>query len=103
MISEIAAWLFTLFIIDPLHAEVRQRVEQANLPIETLQQSRQCISAQAPRLLERAGNEPVWAVGTAIGIATGWTSPVLLLDTRDPNCSVLSRLFDERGAEDARA
>ena len=72
MISEIAAWLFALFVVDPLHAEIRERVDAANLPVQALQQSQQCVATHGPRLLQRAGEEPVWATGTAIGIATGW-------------------------------
>lgn len=99
MISEVAAWLFALFVVDPLHAEVRERVERANLPVEAVQQSQQCLATHAPRLLQQAGEDPVWAVGTAIGIATGWTSPEHLFANTDSNCSVLSRLFSPEGRE----
>ncbi|MET3857437.1 hypothetical protein [Rhizobium sp. OAE497] len=102
MISEIAAWLFALFVVDPLHAEIRERVDAANLPVQALQQSQQCVAAHGPRLLQRAGEEPVWATGTAIGIATGWTSPTTLFDTSDPNCAALTQIFQgERGDAEA--
>jgi hypothetical protein len=93
MISEIAAWLFALFVVDPLQAEVRQRVDRANLPVRAAQQSQQCIATHGPRLLDQAGDDPAWAAGTAIGIATGWTSPIYLLDINDPNCAALAGLL----------
>ncbi|HEV7437294.1 MAG TPA: hypothetical protein VGO22_20900 [Pseudorhizobium sp.] len=93
MVSEIAAWLFALFVVDPIHAEVRERVERANLPAQAVQQSRQCLSTYGPKLLEQAGEDPAWAVSTAIGITIGWTSPVQLLDIDDPNCAVLAGLL----------
>jgi len=93
LISEIAAWLFALFVVDPLHAEIRERVDAAKLPVQAVQQSQQCIATHGPRLLQRAGEEPVWATGTAIGIAAGWTSPATLFDTIDPNCAVLTQIF----------
>lgn len=52
-----------------------------------------------PRLLQQAGEDPVWAVGTAIGVATGWTSPVQLLNTNDSNCQVLAGLLANEGRE----
>lgn len=96
MISEIAAWLFAVFVVDPLHTEIRQRAEQMNLPARSLQQAQQCVTTQGPKLLERAGADPVWAVTTAVGMTIGWTSPVQLIDTRDPNCAVLAGLLQNR-------
>ncbi|EUB98090.1 hypothetical protein PMI07_006404 [Rhizobium sp. CF080] len=101
MLSDIAAWLFAIFVINPLHAELRERVDLANLPVQALQQSRQCVAAHGPQLLEQAGNNPGWATGTAIGIAVGWSSPVHLFDARDPNCSVLIQLFNAENRREA--
>ena len=97
MISEIAAWLFALFVVDPLQAEIRERVDSAKLPVEMVQQSQQCVTTHGPRLLQRAGEEPVWATGTAIGIAVGWTSPTTLFDVNDPNCAALTQVFKGEG------
>lgn len=101
MISEIAAWLFALFVIDPLQAEVRDRVAQANLPIEALQQSQQCVATHGPLLLQRATDDPAWATSTALGVAVGWTSPAELFDIKDPNCTALVRVFAVEDGEDA--
>ena len=99
MIADIAAWMFTLFVVDPLHAEMRQHLERANAPVEIVQQSRQCLESHVPRLIDKAGDEPGWAIATAIGISTGWTSPETLFDGADPACSALRGLI---GTENAR-
>lgn len=81
MISGIAAWFFTIFAIDPIHAEIRERFDLANLPVQAAQQSRQCVAAHSPRLLEQASNNPGRATATAIGIAVGWSSPAHFYST----------------------
>lgn len=101
MISDIAAWLFAVFVIDPLQAELRERFDGANLPMQALQQSQQCIASHGPRLLEQAGDRPGWAAATAIGITLGWNSPVVLFDTHDPNCSTLVQLFNAEAKPEA--
>jgi hypothetical protein len=100
VLSDIAAWLFALFVLDPLDAQLRERVGSANLPLQALQQSRQCVAAHGPRLLEQAGSSPGWATATAIGIAVGWSSPVHLFDTGDPNCSALVRFMNAESKEE---
>lgn len=99
MIADIAAWMFTLFVVDPLHAEMRQHFERTNAPVQIVQQSRQCLAVELPRLIDRAGNEPGWAIATAIGVSTGWTSPEHLFEGADPSCSALRGLIS---AEEAR-
>jgi hypothetical protein len=82
---------------------MRERFDGANVPVEQIQQSQQCIASHGPRLLQRAGEEPGWAVATAVGVAVGWTSPVQLLDGRDPSCSTLVRLFQNESGQEGEA
>ncbi|MBB2671510.1 UNVERIFIED_ORG: hypothetical protein GGE44_001061 [Rhizobium esperanzae] len=103
MISDIAAWLFALFVIDPLQAEMRERLDQAGAPVAALQQSQQCVASHGPRLLQRAGEEPGWAFTTAIGVAIGWTAPVQLLDTNDANCAPLISILKADMDQDSEA
>jgi hypothetical protein len=101
MIADIAAWIFTLFVVDPLHAEMRQHIDRANVPVEIVQQSRQCLAIEGPRLIERAGNEPGWATATAIGISIGWISPERLFERADPSCGALRGLIVSESAREA--
>jgi hypothetical protein len=103
MISDIAAWLFALFVIDPLQAEMRERLNGANVPVAAIQKSQQCIASHAPRLLQRAGEEPGWAVTTALGVAIGWTAPTQLLDANDPTCAVLIRSLQSANDQEGEA
>jgi hypothetical protein len=43
MIADIAACFFTLFFVDPLHAEMLHHLDSAHAPVELVQQSRQCL------------------------------------------------------------
>lgn len=100
MISEIAAWFITLFVVNPLQAEVQEHLQRANVSAQTVQQSQQCVASQGPQLLKRATEQPGWAIATAAGFTFGWTSPVDLLDASDPNCAELTRLLQtDNGAE----
>ncbi|QCJ00003.1 hypothetical protein [Agrobacterium larrymoorei] len=100
MLSDIAAWFITLFVVDPLQAQVREHLDRANASTQIIQQSQQCIASQAPQLLKRAGEQPGWAIATAAGFSLGWTSPVQLLDTSDPNCAAIAGLLrNDEGAE----
>ncbi len=58
MLSDIAAWFITLFVVDPLQAEMREQLERANASTEIIQQSQQCVASQGPKLLNRAGEDP---------------------------------------------
>ncbi len=95
MISEIAAWLITIAVLNPVQAEVQTRLDQVNASAQTATQVQQCIRAHAPRLIERAANEPSWAVATAISVSVGWTLPVTLIDKNEPSCAALVSLLQD--------
>ncbi|MGF9692063.1 hypothetical protein AAIH46_04540 [Rhizobium sp. 0TCS1.26] len=95
MLSDIAAWFITIFVLNPVQAEVQTHLERVNATSETVQQARECISTHAPKLIQRAGAEPVWAVVTAVGMTIGWTSPASLLDRNDPNCAPIAGLLED--------
>jgi hypothetical protein len=101
MIADIVAWIFTLFVVDPLHSEMRQNLERANAPVQIVQQSQQCLAVQVPALIEKAGNEPGWAIATVIGISTGWTPPEQLFDSEDLNCRTPRGLLGAPGTHEA--
>ena len=103
MISDIAAWFITLFVLNPIQAEVQDHLQAANASTQSIQQSQQCISAQGPKLLQRAGQDPSWAIATAAGYTLGWTSPSQLLDASDPNCAELTRLLRGNEGEEANS
>jgi hypothetical protein len=93
MFSDITAWFITMFVITPIQTEIQSHLQSANASAETARQVQQCMTTNGPRLIERAGQQPMWAVTTAIGVTIGWTSPAQLLDQADPNCATLSKLL----------
>ncbi|MDR6100284.1 hypothetical protein QE369_000462 [Agrobacterium larrymoorei] len=93
MLSDIAAWFITLLVVDPLQAEMREQLHRANASTEIIQQSQRCVASQAPQLLNRAGEDPAWAIATVVGFTFGWTSPAQLLDKGDPNCAAVLALL----------
>ncbi|MBP2548639.1 uncharacterized protein (DUF697 family) [Neorhizobium galegae] len=103
MISDIFAWFMTMFVITPVQAELQSHLQQMNASTQTVRQAQQCLATQGPRLIERAGQEPVWAVTTALGVTFGWTTPSSFLDRNDPNCAVLADLLENREPEETGA
>ncbi|MCO5732030.1 hypothetical protein [Rhizobium sp. SSA_523] len=99
MLSEIAAWFITIAVLNPVQAEVNSRLEAMNASAQAVTQVQQCISTQGPRLINQAAEQPGWAVATAIGVTVGWTSPMSLLDTADPNCAAMAALLGENAQE----
>ncbi|MDQ1194851.1 hypothetical protein [Agrobacterium sp. SORGH_AS 787] len=93
MLSDIAAWFITLLVVDPLQAEMREQLDRANASTEIIQQSQRCVASQAPQLLNRAGEDPAWAIATVVGFTFGWTSPAQLLDKSEPNCAAVLALL----------
>ncbi|WP_064692303.1 hypothetical protein [Rhizobium aegyptiacum] len=98
MISSFIGWIFALLVIDPLQAEIQQQVERAGLPVEIVSQSKACLTSQGPQLVERAAGDYGWAAATVVSIAIGHTSPVELLDTRDPDCAAIIGALNGDGA-----
>jgi hypothetical protein len=100
MISEFVAWLFTLLVLNPLNADLRQKIDEAGLPVQAFQQSQQCITSHAPRLLERATEDPAWAAWTVVSTSVGWTPVSDLLDEADPNCAAITKLLQNENTEE---
>jgi hypothetical protein len=90
MIDEFFSWVFAVFVIDPLQAEVATRLEQAQAPVAVVSQVNACLSTTAPALLERAGNDVWWAGSTVISLTTGFTTPAELLDASNPACGPIA-------------
>lgn len=103
MLSDIAAWFITLFVVDPLQAEMRERLDRANASTEIIQQSQRCVASQTPQLLNRAGKDPAWAIATVVGFTFGWTSPTQLLDQADPDCAAVIGLLQGRDEDETEA
>ncbi|MCJ8510642.1 hypothetical protein MUU53_22570 [Rhizobium lemnae] len=97
MFADIAAWFITLFLINPLQAEAQEQLQRANASAQTVQQFQQCVANEGPRLIERATNEPAWAIAAGTGIMIGWSSPLDYIDQSNENCASVVRLLQANG------
>jgi len=99
MIAEWIAALFAAFVVDPLQADIQQRLEEMKAPVEVVAQAGNCLRTTAPALIERATGDLWWAGTTAVSVATGLTSPAELLDANNPACGPIANYLTSAAAE----
>ena len=101
MFQELLASLVSLLIVDPLQAEMSERLAQARAPQAVIADVRTCAEASLPELAERAVAEPLWVVTTALNVWTGQTQPESILGN-NPQCEAAlksARVYlESRGA-----
>lgn len=90
MIGDFFSWIFAVFVVDPIQAEVVARLEQVQAPVAVVSQVNACLSTTGPVLLERAGNDVWWAGSTVVSLTTGFTTPAELLDASNPACGPIA-------------
>ncbi|MBU8541557.1 hypothetical protein [Falsiroseomonas tokyonensis] len=86
MIGELIAWLVMAFLVNPLTAEVQSRLAEANAPPAVVAQVAACGASAAPVLLQRATEDPWWAIRTGLATWIGTTSPDAVLAEAAPRC-----------------
>ncbi|MCZ7450854.1 hypothetical protein O8B93_25070 [Agrobacterium rhizogenes] len=101
MFSEIIAAIFSIFIIEPMQAEIADRVAAAKAPAEIVRASQECLATQAPRLIDRATNDMGWALSYTVRVSLGWNNPLDLLDTSAPGCAALVNTLKQNGEDSA--
>lgn len=84
--QDIFAALISFFLIQPLQAEVAERLAGTRVPQEVLTEVTTCMSAAAPVIIDRATEDPGWAVSNALGIWFGTTQPEAVLIEAVPSC-----------------
>ncbi len=99
MISEWIASLFAALVIDPLQADIQQRLEEMKAPVEIVTQAGDCLRTTGPQLIERATGDLWWAGTTVVYVATGLTSPAELLDAGNPACAPIASYLTSAEAE----
>lgn len=101
MFQEILASLVSLLIVDPIQANMSERLEQARAPQAVIADVRTCAEAALPGLAQRAMAEPLWVVSTALNVWTGQTAPETILGNT-PQCETAlksARVYlESRGA-----
>jgi hypothetical protein len=86
MIGDIIAFLVATFLVGPLQSTLVWQLADGRAPAAVVQQVEACATAALPALVERASNEPWWAMTTAFGAWIGTTSPEAVLTGAAPSC-----------------
>lgn len=84
--QDIIAALISFFLIEPVQAHIAEEYTAAGFSVEAANQVATCFSAASPEIIERAGNNPGWAVGHAIGYWTGTSTIEAILRDAAPDC-----------------
>jgi hypothetical protein len=102
MLQEILSSLVSLLIVDPLQAEMSERLAQVRAPQAVIADVRTCAEASLPRLADRAMAEPMWVVSTALNVWTGQTTSEDILGNTTPQCGAALKAakiyLESRGA-----
>ena len=101
MFQELLASLVSLLIVNPVQAEISERLAQVRAPQAVIADVRTCTEASLPGLADRAMAEPLWVVSTALNVWTGQTAPETILGST-PQCEAAlksARVYlESRGA-----
>ena len=84
---DLIAALISFFLIEPLRAEMAERLAAARAPQAVVAEVMACADAAAPRILERAVDDPWWAASSTVGVWLGSARPEALLFEAAPGCA----------------
>ena len=85
--QDLFAALVSFFLIQPIQAEVTEKLEAARVPQAVISEVTTCGPTAAPLVLERVISDPVWALSSAVRAWTGTTRPEALLLEVAPGCA----------------
>jgi len=102
MLQELLAAVVGVLIVDPLQAEMNERLAQVRAPQTVIAEMRTCAEASLPQLADRAVADPLWVVSTTFDVWTGRTAPERILGGTSPQCDAAikaARVYlESRGA-----
>jgi hypothetical protein len=102
MLQDLFAFLVGVLIVDPLQAEMNERLAQIRAPQAVIAEMRSCAEASLPPLANRALAEPGWAIATTLNVWTGRTAPEEVLGGTSAQCNAAikaARVYlESRGA-----
>lgn len=86
MLSGLAYFLASTLILQPVQAEVADRLRQAKVAPEVVAQAQACVSATLPTLVQRVGDDYWWAATAAAGVWLGLTPLERVVADVAPSC-----------------
>jgi hypothetical protein len=84
---DIIAALISFFLVDPLQADLSERLAAARAPAAVIDDVTTCAETAVPVMIERATGDPWWAVTSAFGVWTGMADPAAILLEAAPSCA----------------
>ena len=88
MIAEWIASIFAMLVVDPIEADIRQRLEEMKAPVEVVSQAGDCLRTTGPQLIDRATGDLWWAGTTVVSV-----------DAANPACAPLASYLVSAEAE----
>lgn len=84
--QDLVAALISFFLIEPLQAEMADKLAAARAPQAVLNEVSACARAARPVIVERATNDPWWAVSSVVQVWIGSARPEAILADTAPAC-----------------
>lgn len=95
--SDFISYLFAIFVVTPLQAELSDRLPSPEL----MDTARNCVTSEGPRLLAMAEQNWGWAAANAIGVGFGMVDSVTLLSPENSDCAKIIRILRAEETEEA--
>lgn len=87
MIEALFAWFIATFLMGPLQSGLATALDAGRAPAAVVEQVTRCATDATPRLVDRAMDDPWWAISTAIGATIGSSPPESVLRDAAPGCA----------------
>jgi hypothetical protein len=84
---DLIAALFSFLLVEPLQGELDRYLTEAKVPVALISQVKDCAQTAAPAIIERATNDPGWAVTSIFNVWYGSAHPEKVLIEAAPNCT----------------
>ncbi|MBA1155025.1 hypothetical protein [Microvirga mediterraneensis] len=102
MLQELLASIVSVLIVDPLQADMNERLAQIRAPQAVIADVRTCAEASLPKLADRAVADPLWVVKATFDVWTGRTAPEEILGGTSTQCDAAIKAakvyLESRGA-----
>ncbi|WP_114943458.1 hypothetical protein [Microvirga calopogonii] len=102
MLQELLSSVVSVLIVDPLQAEMNERLARIRAPQAVIADVRTCAEASLPKLADRALADPLWVVTTTFDVWTGRTAPEQILGGTSTQCDAAIKAakvyLESRGA-----
>ena len=85
--QDLFAALVSFFLIQPIQAELTEKLEVARVPQSVIADVTACGRTATPLVLDRVISDPVWSLSSAVRAWTGTTRPEALLLEVAPGCA----------------